>query len=88
MNDLGDKMTPEEKGRVNSKLDELKKAIEKNDIAAMKSGKSELDKIMQEFGARLYQSAGANPNAGAAGQNQSQSQNDNETVDAEFSDKN
>ncbi|MBQ6772508.1 MAG: molecular chaperone DnaK [Synergistaceae bacterium] len=90
MNDLGDKMTPEEKGRVNSKLDELKKAIEKNDIAAMKSGKSELEKIMQEFGARLYQSAGANPNAGSAGQNpgQSQSQNDNETVDAEFSDKN
>ena len=90
MSDLGDKMTPEEKGRVNSKLDDLKKAIEKNDIAGMKAGKAELDKTMQEFGARLYQSAGAagaNPNAGSQGQ-QTQSQNDNETVDAEFSDKN
>ena len=46
---------------------------------------------MQEFGARLYQAAGAagaNPNAGAQGQSQGQTQNDNETVDAEFSDKN
>ena len=84
MRELGDKMSPEEKGRVNSKVDELKKAIEKNDYAGMKSGKDELTKILQEFGTRLYQNqAQQNPNAGAS----SQSQNDNETVDAEFTDK-
>ncbi|MBQ6919417.1 MAG: Hsp70 family protein, partial [Synergistaceae bacterium] len=88
MRDLGDKMTPEEKGRVNSKIDALKKAIESGDEAGMKSGKDDLMKTMQEFGARLYQNndagagAGANPNAGGK-----TSANDSDTVDAEFSDK-
>ena len=92
INDLGDKMTPEEKGRVNTKIDALKKAIESGNEANMKSAKSELDKTMQEFGARLYQqNAGAgNPGAnftGNPGTNTS-TNNDNDTVDAEFSDKN
>ena len=88
MRDLGDKMTPEEKGRVNAKVDALKKAIESNNESDMKSGKDDLLKTLQEFGARLYQnagpSAGANPNQGAQGNTSS---NDSETVDAEFSDK-
>ena len=88
MRDLGDKMTPEEKGRVNSKIDALKKAIENNDEAGMKSGKDDLSRTMQEFGQRLYQNAGpgagANPNAGAGNNAGS---NDSDTVDAEFSDK-
>ncbi|MBQ7593204.1 MAG: Hsp70 family protein, partial [Synergistaceae bacterium] len=89
MRDLGEKMTPEEKGRVNAKVDALKKAIETNDEAGMKSGKEELNKMLQEFGTRLYQnagpSAGPNPNASNAS---SSTSNDNETVDAEFTDKN
>ena len=89
MRDLGDKMSPEEKGRVNSKIDDLKKAIESNNESGMKSGKDDLMKTLQEFGARLYQnagpSAGANPNPGA--QSNTSGNNDSETVDAEFSDK-
>ena len=88
MRDLGDKRTPEETGRVNSKIDALKKAIENNDEAGMKSGKDDLSRTMQEFGQRLYQNAGpgagANPNAGAGNNAGS---NDSDTVDAEFSDK-
>lgn len=88
MSELGDKMTPDEKGRVNSKVDALKKAIESGDVSAMKSLKDELNKTMQEFGARLYQNAGT-PNTGAASSSSSGSSgNDGETVDAEFSDKN
>ena len=93
MNDRGDKMTPEEKGRVNTKIDALKKAIESGNEANMKSAKSELEKTMQEFGARLYQqyagagNPGANFTGGNPGANNS-SNNDNDTVDAEFSDKN
>ena len=89
MSELGDKMTPDEKGRVNSKVDALKKAIESGDVSAMKSLKDELNKTMQEFGARLYQNSGT-PNTGAGSQNtgSGSSGNDGETVDAEFSDKN
>lgn len=88
MSELGDKMTPDEKGRVNSKVDALKKAIESGDVSAMKSLKDELNKTMQEFGARLYQNSGT-PNQGAASSSSSGSSgNDGDTVDAEFSDKN
>ena len=84
--DLGDKMTPEEKGRVNTKLDALKKAIESGDTSAMKSAKDDLNKTMQEFGARLYQQAGPQGGQQAGGQ-QTTHANDSDTVDAEFSDK-
>ena len=86
MSDLGDKMTAEEKGRVNTKLEALKKAIESGDIAGMKSGKDDLLKTMQEFGSRLYQNAGPSAGAQAGGQQQAHA-NDSDTVDAEFSDK-
>jgi molecular chaperone DnaK len=91
MSELGDKMTPDEKGRVNSKIDALKKALESGDVSAMKSLKDDLNRTMQEFGTRLYQSSGAGQNAG--GQNtgsqntRNSSGNDGDTVDAEFSDK-
>ena len=88
MSDLGDKMTPEEKGRVNTKLDALKKAIESNDDAAMKSAKDDLNRTMQEFGARLYQNAGGQAGANPQGSAGASSTNDSDTVDAEFSDKN
>ena len=85
MNDLGDKMNAEEKGRVNTKIDALKKAIESNNESSMKSAKDDLMKTLQEFGARLYQNAG--PSAGANPGASSGSSNDSDTVDAEFSEK-
>ena len=90
MRDLGEKMTPDEKGKVNNKIDALKKAMEKNDEAGMKSGKEDLMNTLQEFGSRLYQNAGAgqNPGANANSNSQSAGNSDNETVDAEFTDKN
>ncbi|MDO4785532.1 MAG: molecular chaperone DnaK [Fretibacterium sp.] len=87
LNDLGDKMTAEEKGKVNSKLDELKRAIEENDGARMKSVKEELEKTIQEFSTRLYQGQDAGQeNAGGASGGPAGSSSDGETVDAEFSD--
>ena len=94
MNDLGDKMSAEEKGKVNSKLDALKSAMEKNDGAAMKRAKEDLDKTLQEFSTRLYQAAGAGAAGGPAGDAGASSGNaggssssDGETVDAEFSER-
>ena len=90
LNDLGDKMSAEEKGKVNSKLDELKRAIEANDGARMKSSKEELERTLQEFSTRLYQAAGqGSPNASdasASAGGEGTSSSDGDTVDAEFSD--
>jgi molecular chaperone DnaK len=94
MNDLGDKMSAEEKGKVNSKLDTLKSAMEKNDGAAMKRAKEDLDKTLQEFSTRLYQAAGADAAGGPAGDAGASSSSaggssssDGETLDAEFSER-
>ena len=57
----------------------------------MKSAKEDLEKTLQEFGTRLYQSAtpnaGANPGNNSGANASNNNNNDNETVDAEFSDK-
>ena len=91
MNDLGDKMTPEEKGKVNIKIDALKKAIDGGNISSINDAKEDLNKTLQEFSTRLYQSAGTEGAApggtDASGyQEQKGDSNDSDTVDAEFSD--
>ncbi|MBQ7543610.1 MAG: molecular chaperone DnaK [Synergistaceae bacterium] len=87
MADLGDKMTAEEKGRVNAKLDALKKAIETGDVAGMKSGKEDLQRTMQEFGTRLYQQAGPGeqPEDGKSAPHHGPREDDG-TVEAHFTD--
>ena len=54
----------------------------------MKSAKDDLNRTMQEFGARLYQNAGPQQGGQQAGGQQNTGANDGDTVDAEFSDKN
>jgi molecular chaperone DnaK len=91
MSDLGDKMTADEKGKVNSRVEELKQALDSGDVNRMKSAKSELDKTLQEFSTRLYQQAGEQPDGGAPGgvsssSSSSSSSASDDTVDAEFTD--
>jgi molecular chaperone DnaK len=94
MGDLGDRMTPEEKGKVNIKIESLKKAIESDDISSMNNAKEDLNKTLQEFSSRLYQAAGAEgASSGSATegdyqgyQDQKSNSGDSDTVDAEFSD--
>jgi len=88
LKDLGDKVTPEEKGAVNTKIDELKKAKDGTDPEAIKKAVEALNTAMQPIGVRLYQqNAQQNPggadNANAGGANDTKK--DGDTVDAEFS---
>ena len=89
LKDLGDKVTPEEKGAVNAKIDELKKAKDGTDPEAIKKAVEALNTAMQPIGVRLYQqNAQQNPggadNANAAG-GTNDTKKDGDTVDAEFS---
>ena len=90
LNDLGDKVTAEEKGAVNSKIEDLKKVKENGDAEEINKAIEELNKVMQPIGVRLYQQNGAqNPGPDAAGANGGASGNagkSGDTVDAEFSD--
>lgn len=88
LKDLGDKVTPEEKGAVNAKIDELKKAKDGADPEAIKKAVEALNTAMQPIGVRLYQQ-NAQQNPGGADKNEAGGNNDTkkdgDTVDAEFS---
>ncbi|NLM17855.1 MAG: molecular chaperone DnaK [Candidatus Riflebacteria bacterium] len=87
LSDLGDKIPAELKGQIQSKVDELKKALETKDTANIKAKIEELQQTAQKMGEAIY----GNPNAqqqqahaNAAGHTASASDNDPNVVDAEF----
>lgn len=86
LGELGDKMTPDEKGKVNSRVESLKRAIDENNPTGMRSAKEELEKTVQEFSTRLYKQASEDGNK-SGNEGASASSSDGDTVDAEFSDK-
>ena len=71
--ELGDKVTPDEKGKINSALERLKKAKEKEDVAEIKSAIEELTKSSHTLAQKLYEQANkqsggqAGPGAGPEG---------------------
>ena len=94
LKDLGDKVTPEEKGAVNNKIDELKKVKDGNDPEAIKKAIEALNTAMQPIGVRLYQqnaqqngqqNSGKNAGGSAGANGGSNNKKDGDTVDAEFS---
>ncbi len=80
LNEFGDKVTAEEKGQVQPKIDALKEALKGEDIEKIKSAKEELqtafyavaEKVYKEQGAQAQQtevSGGAADNGGNGGDN-------------------
>jgi molecular chaperone DnaK len=83
ISDLGDKITAEEKGSIQSKIDDVKKALEGEDPSAIESACSALNEEVQKFSTRLYQQAGEQPGEGQQAEGGPSGGSD-ETVDAEF----
>ena len=82
MTDFGDKVTEDDKAKVQPKLDALKEALKGTDIEAIKTAKDELQKEFYEVAGKIYQAQGAAAGAaeGAA------PQQDNGSVDGEVID--
>jgi len=55
----GDRISPEDRSRIESGIARLKKAMEGTDINAIRSARSGLEKDASDIGSRMYQSAGA-----------------------------
>ncbi len=81
LKDLGDKVTDAEKEKVEGKLEELKKAIEEDDVEKMKAKTEELTTEFHTLSQKLYEQA-AQENA----QNEQDSNGDDEddVVDADY----
>ncbi|MBN2285600.1 MAG: molecular chaperone DnaK [Tissierellales bacterium] len=82
MSELGDKITPEEKEIINNKKDNLKKALESNNIEEIKSKLDELTKEFNKLAEKIYQQT-ANTEQQAQEPNESNPQAD-DVVDADF----
>ncbi len=92
LKDLGDKVTGEEKAKVEAEIANVKKALEGTDTSAIKSATEKLTEEFYKISEKLYANAGANANANATqdttnntnndgGQNPG---NDGNVVDADY----
>lgn len=82
--DLGEKLTPEEKGSIQSKVDDVKKALEGGDPKKIDSACADLNQEVQKFSTRLYQQSSEEPK-GPDSDSDGSSDTQGDTVDAEFS---
>lgn len=89
MNELGDKVTADEKSKVDAAREDLKKAVEANDVEDIKAKIETLTQAFYPISSRIYQEA-QQAQAGAAGsgeqaQDSAQSAGPNgNTVDADY----
>ncbi len=78
----GDKIDENQKSQATALRDELKKALDNNDIATLESKMSELEQVAQQMASYQYQqSQGANSNTNSSTSN-------DDVVDADFTEKN
>ncbi|BBH26125.1 molecular chaperone DnaK [Intestinibaculum porci] len=89
LREQGDKISPDQKKQAESLRDELKKALDANDIATLESRMNELEQMAQQMASYQYQNAqGANAGANAgANTNSSSNNNDDDVVDADYTEK-
>ncbi len=89
LREQGDKISADQKKQAESLRDELKKALDANDIATLESRMNELEQMVQQMASYQYQNAqGANAGANAgANTNSSSNNNDDDVVDADYTEK-
>ena len=63
LDELGDKISSEEKAKVQTEIDNLKKKVEGNNIDEIKDGTDKLTKVFYEISEKLYKANGANAGA-------------------------
>lgn len=91
LEELGDKVTADDKGKVQAKLDELNKVKDGEDLEAIKKAMDELNQEFYAISSKIYADANANGAAGAGfdpnnmgGAGASQTTQDDNVVDADF----
>ena len=91
LREQADKVTPDDRERVESGLKELKDALAGADLSAVTRAQDSLNTVLQDFSQRLYQAAAAQQQAAAGGAGDAggpgaSAANDDEVADAEIVD--
>ena len=93
LEELGDKVTADDKAKIQAKLDELNKVKDGEDLEAIKKAMDELNQEFYAISSKIYADANANGAAGEGagfdpnnmgGAGASQTPNDDNVVDADF----
>ncbi|MBD7909796.1 molecular chaperone DnaK [Clostridium cibarium] len=90
LGELGDKVSAEDKAKVEAKLEEVKKVKDGEDLEAIKKAVEELTQEFYAISSKLYADAGAQPGAegfdpnNMGGANQGAAPKDENVVDADF----
>ncbi len=88
LEELGDKVPPESKEKVQKTVEDTKAALEKGDLTELKAKVEELRKAVQEVGAAVYQAQAQQEQATQAGQAQEEPTGEGESgekvVDADY----
>ncbi len=92
MTDFGDKVSADDKAKVEPKITALEEALKGTDIEAIKKAKEELQTAFYEVAGKIYQANGGNPEdmaaaAQAAQDNGNNGGNDDGAVDVEYTEK-
>ena len=86
----GDKISPEDKSKIETDLNDLKEAIEKNDLELIKAKTQELTQSSMKMGEAMYKDQQTNAEPGAEGGEQSQpndgaeASKEDDVIDADF----
>jgi len=83
LKDLEDKISEDEKNQVQAKVDELKKAIEADNLEEMKAKTAEVTETFSAISQKMYEQAAQAQQAQEGAQGQGQAQDDN-VVDADY----
>lgn len=84
VNDLGDKVPVEEKAKIDSAREELKKALEGDDIDAIKAKTQALSQALHELSAKIYQAQAEQQQAEAGASASGDEKKDDNVVDADY----
>ncbi len=92
--EFGDKVSESEKTAIQEKISQVRKALEGNDIAAIKTASDELTKVSHQLAEEMYKKAGSTAGTGTTAGESSQenaggsSSGSGPTMDAEFREEN
>ncbi len=85
LKEVGDKVSPEEKKTVEEKLEALKKALESDDIEAIKTATEEMTNAFHALSQKMYEAAAAQQQAESqTGESDDSKLNDDDVVDADY----
>ena len=83
--DLGDKVSDTDKKEAESLIEDVRKAIEKEDVEEIKSSKDKLLEKANAFASKVYEEAAkANQNTDASQDDTTEEKNDDNVVDADY----